>query len=92
MKAKSDGRIYAEIWQRVTQLKRPSPTVARALLTLQFTDADRDRMGDLSAKARAGTLSAEEEAEADAYEHLGSLLGVLHSQARRVLKRQRAAS
>jgi len=88
-----DDQIDAAIWKRVIQLDRlPSPTVARALLKLQFPDYDRDRMRELSAKARAGKLSADEELEADAYERLGSLLGVLHSQARRTLKRQRTAS
>jgi hypothetical protein len=88
-----DDRIDAAIWERVVQFDRPpSPTAARALLKLQFSDHDRDRMRELSAKARAGTLSADEEIEADAYERLGSLLGVLHSQARRTLKRRRTAS
>jgi hypothetical protein len=88
-----NGKVESEIWQRVTQFgKLPSPTAARGLLTLQFSEEDRNRMRDLSAKARAGTLTADEEREADAYESLGSLLGILHSQARRTLKRHRTAS
>jgi hypothetical protein len=44
-----------------------SPTQARALLKLQFSPADRARMRQLSAKARAGTLTAAEEGDTDAY-------------------------
>jgi hypothetical protein len=92
MKAKADSRIDAEIWGRVVRLGGHSVAAARALLALQFSDADRERMHELAAKARAGILSADEEAEATAYEQLGSLLGILHSQARLTLKHQRAAS
>lgn len=95
MAAKSStGPIEAAIWNRVLHFERPpSPAAARALLTLQFTEQDRRRMAELAAKARGAALTAAEESEADAYERLGCLLDVLHSQARRVLKqRQRAAS
>ena len=43
-------------------------------------------MRELSAKARAGTLTAEEDAEAGRYELLGHLLGIMQSKARRSLK------
>ncbi len=90
---KSNGRADLSIWQRVTQFhQRPSATAARALLTLQFSDHDRTRMRELAAKARSGNLTADEEAEADTYEQIASLLGILHSQARRALKRPQAAS
>jgi hypothetical protein len=72
--------------------KQPSVTAARALLELEFSPADRQRMRELAAKARAGTLSDAEERETDTYERLGCLLDILHSKARRVLKRRRTAS
>lgn len=85
--------VYALIWERVTQFRRrPSPSAAKALLTLQFSNRDKARMQVLARKARAGTLSAEEEGECDSYEHIASLLGILHSQARRTLNRTKAAS
>jgi len=81
------------MWQRVVQFEgKLSPTAARALLKVRFSQGDVDRMNELSQKARAGTLSAEEQAELDNYERLGCLLGVLHSQARSRLKAQRTAS
>jgi hypothetical protein len=49
-------------------------------------------MSELAAKARAGTLSPDDERQAETYEQLGCLLDVLHSRARRVLKRPRKAS
>jgi hypothetical protein len=68
-----------------------SPTAARALLKVGFDERDARRITELAAKARAGKLSTVEEQEADAYERLGCLLDVMHSQARRVLKRRRAS-
>jgi hypothetical protein len=64
-----------------------SPAAAKGLLALRFSQADKDRMTILAAKAREGTLTRDEQAEAEAYSHVGSLLGILHSKARRVLKR-----
>lgn len=61
--------------------------VARAILAIDFEPADRKRMRDLSAKARAGTLVGDEVAEIDSYERVGHLLDLLHSKARRSLKR-----
>src|SRR5687768_11383051 len=82
----------AAIWDRVMRNAAPSPIAARALLQLQFPASDRERMRDLAAKARAGTLTPDEEWETDAYERLGCLLDILHSKARRVLKGRRRPS
>jgi hypothetical protein len=79
----------ARIWQRVLQFQGAlSPAAARALLRLQFSPRDQRRMDDLSAKARAGLLSAPEQAELDTFERLGCLLDIVHSHARRVLKKK----
>ena len=64
-----------------------SASVARAFLAINFDEADRARMRDLSAKARAGTLTEPERAEIESYERVGHLLDLLHSKARRSLKR-----
>ena len=79
----------AAIWERVIQMNGdPTPTAARALLKLQFSADDVRRMHELSAKARAGSLSDSEEEEIDTFERLGCLLDILHSRARRVLDRR----
>jgi hypothetical protein len=81
------------IWDRVIQFEeQPSPTAARALLKLRFSEADQQRMHELSAKAGSGTLSPEEQRLIDTYERLGCLLDILHSKARRALKSGQAAS
>lgn len=64
-----------------------TPDVARYLLSIQLPDADRERVDELSAKARSGSLTQTEEAELDSYLHIGSLLGVMQSRARRRLKK-----
>jgi hypothetical protein len=63
-----------------------SPAAAEAILTITFSPADKDRMNALAAKAREGTLTPKEQAEAEAYSRVGSLLGILKSRARRSLK------
>lgn len=63
------------------------PRVARAILNLSFSDEDQARMRELSAKARAGTLTAAEDAEMDDIERVDSILSILRSKARQVLKR-----
>ena len=88
-----DAQIDAAIWDRVIECDGPpSITAARALLRLQFPDEDRKRMRELAAKSRAGQLTDQEESETEAYERRGCLLDILHSKARRVLKRRRTAS
>lgn len=66
-----------------------SPEAARAILTIGFGQADKDRMQALAAKARAGTLTAEEQDEVEAYSRIGSLISILKSKARRSLKNKR---
>ncbi len=45
-------------------------------------------MVELSKKARAGSLTAQEQAELDTFERLGCLLDIVHSKARQVLKQK----
>jgi hypothetical protein len=79
----------AAIWERVIQFEGDlSPTAARALLKVRFSDKDQERMHTLSAKACTGTLTAQEEMESDTYERLGCLLDILHSKARHALKKR----
>ncbi len=61
---------------------------ARALLEIDFDDGDRRRMRELSQKARDGTLTPAEQVEIDSYEVVGHLVALLHSKARRSLKKR----
>ena len=60
---------------------------ARYLLALDFDQADRERMNALAAKAREGALSPDEASEIDSYRHVGHLVALLQSKARRSLQR-----
>jgi hypothetical protein len=65
------------------------PRAARAILDLSFPESERECMRDLSAKARAGTLTPEEDEKMGAYERAGAMLSILKSKARRALKKAR---
>lgn len=79
---------------RILEPDKPNlpEAAATALLALDFTQADKDRMRQLSAKAREGTLSDAEQAEINNYERVGHLLNILQSKARRSLRPRRAAA
>ena len=81
------------VWHHVLRFNDSiTPTAARALLKFQFTPAEVERMQDLAAQARRGKLSASEAIEIDTLERLGCLLDILHSNARRVLKRRKVTA
>ncbi len=79
-----------DMWDHVLHLDESmSPTAARALLKLRFPPRDVARMQALAAKARRGDLTKSEAVEIDAFERMGCMLDILHSQARRVLRARR---
>ena len=93
MRAKTSLTNEAAMWERAIQFEGElSPTAARALLKVRFATPDLERMRELSAKARAGSLTPQEQQEIDAYERLGCLLDILHSRARRALAKRKTAS
>jgi hypothetical protein len=63
-----------------------SAEMARYFLRAEFPARDRKRMNALAENASRGSLSAEEQAELENYCHVGELLGLMQSQARRVLQ------
>jgi hypothetical protein len=77
----------AAIW---TQVIHPdgelSPQAARAILKLEFSARDRQRMHESAQKAQEGSLNSEEKLEIENFERVGSLLAILKSKARKVLK------
>jgi hypothetical protein len=60
--------------------------MARYLLTLGFSPRDKDRMHDLAVRNQDGALSNDEREELFAYAKTGTILSILKSKARRVLK------
>jgi hypothetical protein len=63
-----------------------SPSLARQLLKLGFSDEDKARMHELAVRNQFGSLSAKEREELRSYAKAGCLLGILHSKARQALK------
>ena len=65
---------------------------ARSLLSFRLSPTDWERVNDLAAKARAGTLTSEERTELDEYERITCLLELLQSKARLSLKHAELSS
>jgi hypothetical protein len=63
-----------------------SEEAAQAIMRLDFDATDRKRMNDLAAKNRVGRLTPAEEEELDSFIHVGQVLGILKSKARKALK------
>lgn len=63
-----------------------SPDIARYLLGLGFNTRDKRRMHDLVRRNQEDALSVREKGELAAYGKTGTLLSILKSKARRVLK------
>jgi hypothetical protein len=79
----------AEIWQRVVEFQgEVPPSAARALLKIEFSERDHALMDELSAKARAGALTGQEQTVLDTFERLGCLLDIVHAKARQALKKK----
>lgn len=83
----------AAILSRLLQARHSnSREVAEYLLSIDFDRNDLDRMNSLSELARDGQLTPLETAELDSYMHVGSLLSVLQSKARRFLQPETISS
>lgn len=86
----SEAAIFARLWEGGT--KTLSVTLARHIVTLGFSDADRARMRELSKKNREEVLTRAEVKELDNFIHVGELLAILQSKARQRLKRATAGA
>jgi hypothetical protein len=75
------------IWARLIQAPGMpiSPDAARFLLSIEFSEADQERMQLLMDHSNEGTLSSAERAELDSYENIANVLSVMHSRARSAL-------
>jgi hypothetical protein len=62
------------------------PEASRWLLRVRLSAEDCDKINELAAKARAGTLTADERAELNEIEQVTSLLELMQSKARLSLK------
>lgn len=78
------GQTEAEIWDRTIQPQQGClpPDAARALLEIKLSVQDLERINELSAKAREGTLTEIEGRELDDYLNVGRTLELLKTKAR----------
>jgi hypothetical protein len=65
-------------------------SAARALLKLHFDADDRDRMRGLLAKKQDDSLNDQERQQMRGYEVVGHMLDLIHSKARRSLRKSTA--
>jgi hypothetical protein len=79
----------SEIWMRVIEAEKGdlSAEAAREWLRLRLSNADVERVRDLSQKADEGELTKQEERELDAFLHVGTVLELLQAKARLSLKK-----
>ncbi|MDA1274251.1 MAG: hypothetical protein O2960_09390 [Verrucomicrobia bacterium] len=87
MKA-SAGATETEIWNRAIrpEVGDLSPAAARELLRLHLAKDDSERVHELSGKANAGSLNADEAQELDYYLNVGRALEFLKAKARLSLR------
>ena len=69
-----------------------TPSMAEAILQLQFSQADQERVSVLASKSNDGTLSAEEGQEYDGYIAAADLLALWQSKARLALMQHSSAA
>jgi hypothetical protein len=79
---RSESDLFLKLWERET-LTVP---VAKRILKLAFSAEEIERVSELRAKNSAGTISAEELAEFDAFVRVSMTVGILQSRARQFLK------
>lgn len=86
---KSIADLELAIWERVfvPDQRHVTPDQAQYLLEISFSQADLDRINELSAKAGEGTLEPEEKVELERYIHVGHLLSILKAKIRGRLKK-----
>ncbi|MBC7819280.1 MAG: hypothetical protein IAG10_20530 [Planctomycetaceae bacterium] len=90
----ANAKVEIGIWERLIHPNgKMTPTVARAILDLGFSDEERRRMHELAVRNQAGELSEEELEQLDGFCRAGTMLSLLQSRARTILRqRKRSAS
>lgn len=74
------------LFLRLWDAERMTPTVARHVLKLGWSETDKARMSELAARNADGTITEADRRELDEYVQTGLTLSILHSRARKVLR------
>ena len=87
------GRPGTSILGRIVRNGRGgmSPTAARQILKIGFSQADQDRMSNLAERNQQGALSPAEKSELMEYVDASHVLSILHSVAQMAMDRTRTA-
>ncbi len=80
----SDTDIFLRLWDR----HKLTPTLARHLLRLDFGPQEKIRMHELAERNQQGGISSGELEELDNFLRVGTVLSILQSRARKLLKHQ----
>jgi hypothetical protein len=85
------ANVDSIIWDRLVDPAWSNLTreAAEGVLRIKFQQADIDRMNELAAMAREGSLSAQQQEELDAYLRIGGMISILQSKARLSLRAAR---
>ena len=77
------------IWSRILDAEYAdwSPDVARGMLSITLSNADRERMSELAAKACEQTLTLDEGIEIESYRQVTRVIELMQAKARVALKR-----
>ncbi len=85
----SEAAIFSRLWE--TEGGKLPRTLARQLLKLGFSEADKERMHELAVKNQGGQISAKELEELDHFVRAGDFLVLLQSKARKTLNQKKAS-
>ncbi len=83
-----DAEMFLRLWNK----QKLTPTLARHILKLDFDPDDDTRMHELATKNSEGEISPGELAELDRYIQMGGVLTILKSRARKLLKKSPKSS
>lgn len=93
MPTATSANTEAAIWERVIHPDGSmSRETARHVVNLGFLEDEQTRMHELATKNQSGTLTPDEEAELDNFCRVGTMLSILKSRARKLLKPRRRVS
>ncbi len=84
--------LNAEIFLRLWDKQKLTLSLARQLLKMGFDEDDQTRIHELAQKNRDGSIGKAELAELDDFIHVGGVLTILQSRARKVLGERIASS
>jgi hypothetical protein len=85
--ALSESDLFLRLWER----QKLTPTLARHLLRLGWSEEEKSRMHELAVKNQEGTITRAERQQLDTFVRVGTMLSILQSRARKLLHKPAGA-